>query len=95
MRENMTEGLKRSIYHELATHDVVVERPIYMEDRETRTYTFGCYRVEYLRYDFDEEDAILKKYNSSKKYFVPIDISDAPLSENLSLCFRKKAPNSA
>ena len=46
MRENMTEGLKRSIYHELATHDVVVERPIYMEDRETRTYTFGCYRVD-------------------------------------------------
>ena len=76
MREKLTEGLKRNIYYELATHDVIVERPIYWKDRETRTYTFGCYRVDYLRYDFDEEDAILKKYNSYKKYFVPIDISD-------------------
>ena len=76
MRENMTEGLKRNIYHELATHEVVVERPIYREDYEMRTYTFGRYRVEYLRYDFDEEDATIKKYKPSKKSFVKIDVSD-------------------
>ena len=76
MREKLTEGLKRNIYYELATHDVVVERPIYKEDRELRTYTFGRYRAEYLRYDFDEENATIKKYSPSNKCFVKIDISD-------------------
>ena len=76
MLENLTEGLKRNIYYELATHNVVVERPTYREDYEVRTYTFGRYCVEYLRYDFDEEKTTLKKYSSSQKRFVKIYLSD-------------------
>ena len=49
MRENITEGLKRNIYYELATHDVVKkeERDRFTGFFDGWSYTFGRYRVEY------------------------------------------------
>lgn len=49
MKENLKEGLKRNIYHELATHDVVKKekRDRFTGSFDGWSYTFGRYRVEY------------------------------------------------
>lgn len=62
----MKEGLKRNIYHELATHDVKVEDIKNVNDFVIgRGYIFGQYRVE------DYWDYIrISKFNPDNKHFV-------------------------
>ena len=73
MRENMTEGLKRSIYHELATHDVIEAREVHTDTGtySHKSYTFGKYRVH------DHWDYIhIAKFNPDNNHFVYIDGAD-------------------
>ncbi|MBO7643150.1 MAG: hypothetical protein J6S74_03410 [Alphaproteobacteria bacterium] len=67
MRENMTEGLKRSIYHELATHDVVETKGMHpvCGTFSCWQYTFGKYRIE-KHWDYIS----MAKFNPSNNHFV-------------------------
>jgi len=70
MKENLKEGLKRNIYHELATHDVVEKKEL---DRFTKgfshmSYTFGKYRIE-KHWDY----ICIYEYNPNRKHFVIIE----------------------
>ena len=67
------EGLKRDIYHELATHKVVKK-----EERNEITgifdgwsYTFGCYRLDYIIHNADTYIR-MNKFNPNNKNFVII-----------------------
>lgn len=67
MKENLKEGLKRDIYHELATHDVVKKEE---KDRFTgsfshMSYTFGKYRIE-KHWDYIN----MSKFNPDNNHFV-------------------------
>lgn len=87
----MKEGTKRSIYHELATHDVV-------EAAETHTdtgtyshtsYTFGQYRVH------DYWDYIhIAKFNPDNNHFVYMDGADwdddYPINTTYEICVAAK-----
>lgn len=65
MRENMTEGLKRSIYHELATHEVTREefKPNWGDVVLAVDFNFGKYRVTHHGswVTIDAYDANLKR----------------------------------
>lgn len=65
MRENMTEGLKRSIYHELATHEVTQEefKPNWGDVVLAVDFNFGKYRVTHHGswVTIDAYDANLKR----------------------------------
>jgi len=56
MIENLTEGLKRNIYYELATHDVIKkeERDRFTGFFDGWSYTFGRYRLNYNIHNSDE-----------------------------------------
>jgi len=69
----MKEGLKRSIYHELATHDVVKAAETHTDTGtySHMSYTFGQYRVH------DYWDYIhIAKFNPKNNHFVYIDGAD-------------------
>ena len=65
----MKEGLKRSIYHELATHDVVKSDIVdqYTKFHRGLQYTFGQYRIE-NHYDY----IIICEYYKGVESFVNI-----------------------
>ena len=74
MKKNMQEGTKRSIYHELATHNVIKSEE---KDRFTGffhgwLYTFGKYRLEYTIHNGDDF-ITMYKYNPDNKHFVIMD----------------------
>jgi len=87
----MKEGLKRSIYHELATHDVVeaAETHTYTGTYSHTSYTFGQYRVH------DHWDYIhIAKFNPDNNHFVYIDGADwdddYPINATYEICVAAK-----
>ncbi|MBP5707928.1 MAG: hypothetical protein J6W79_02955 [Alphaproteobacteria bacterium] len=67
MRENLTEGLKRNIYYELATHDVVETEGMHpvCGTFSCWQYTFGKYRIE-KHWDYIS----MAEFNPSNNHFV-------------------------
>ena len=66
----MKEGLKRSIYHELATHEVVEAQEYHLDTKtfSHTIYTFGQYRVHYY-WDYIH----IAKFNPKNNHFVYIN----------------------
>ena len=87
----MKEGTKRSIYHELATHDVVkaAETYTYTGTYSHTSYTFGQYRVH------DHWDYInIAKFNPDNNHFVHMDGADwdddYPINATYEICVAAK-----
>ncbi len=87
----MKEGTKRSIYHELATHDVVkaAETHSYTGTYSHTSYTFGQYRVQ------DYWDYIhIAKFNPDNNHFVYMDGADwdddYPINATYEICVAAK-----
>ena len=87
----MKEGLKRSIYHELATHEVVEAQEYHLDTKtfSHTSYTFGQYRVHYY-WDYIH----IAKFNPDNNHFVYIDGADwdddYPINATYEICVAAK-----
>ena len=87
----MKEGTKRSIYHELATHDVVKAAETHTDTGtySHTSYTFGQYRVhEHWNYIH------IAKFNPDNNHFVYMDGADwdddYPINATYEICVAAK-----